>query len=392
MYKFRALASLLSLLVIACTSPPEPVKVRLATFNVAMGLSESGELGRRLEAGTDTNLAAVAEILQRVRPDVVLLNEFDYDGTVDAARLLQENYLSVPQNGQDPIAYPYAYAGPVNTGVDSGLDLDLNGQTGDPSDAWGFGRFPGQYGMLLMSRFPIDASSARTFREFRWRDMPGALQPVNGNGSAWYPEDTWMRLRLSSKNHWDLPIDIDGATLHFLASHPTPAVFDGPEDRNGTRNHDEIRLWADYVQPGVGDYLVDDAGVRGGLADDARFVIAGDLNADPFDGDSTNSAIMQLLNHPNIDASCLPQSYGGAEAALRQAGVNLQHAGDPGADTSDFNDERVGNLRIDYVLPSSGLKVAGCGVYWPPTEAEGHDLVSASDHRLVWLDIVLPPN
>ena len=30
---------------------------------------------------------------------------------------------------------------------------------------------------------------------------------------------------------------------------PDAAVFDGPEDRNGTRNHDEIRFWADYVNP-----------------------------------------------------------------------------------------------------------------------------------------------
>ena len=55
--------------------------------------------------------------------------------------------------------------------------------------------------------------------------------------------------RLSSKSHWDVPIRIGRETVHFLVSHPTPPVFDGPEDRNGTRNHDEIRFWADYVGP-----------------------------------------------------------------------------------------------------------------------------------------------
>jgi len=33
-----------------------------------------------------------------------------------------------------------------------------------------------------------------------------------------------------------------GQVIHILASHPTPPVFDGVEDRNGRRNHDEIRL------------------------------------------------------------------------------------------------------------------------------------------------------
>jgi hypothetical protein len=39
--------------------------------------------------------------------------------------------------------------------------------------------------------------------------------------------------RLSSKSHWDVPIVIGRKTVHFLVSHPTPPVFDGPEDRNG---------------------------------------------------------------------------------------------------------------------------------------------------------------
>jgi len=44
-------------------------------------------------------------------------------------------------------------------------------------------------------------------------------------------------LRLSSKSHWDVPIDIPlGAGLtkrvHMLLHHPTPPAFDGPEGRN----------------------------------------------------------------------------------------------------------------------------------------------------------------
>ena len=63
---------------------------------------------------------------------------------------------------------------------------------------------------------------------------------------------------------------------------------DGAVDWNGRRNHDEIRFWADYVTPDAGDYIYDDANEFGGIDDDAIFVILGDQNADPDEGDSYN--------------------------------------------------------------------------------------------------------
>jgi hypothetical protein len=240
---------------------------------------------------------------------------------------------------------------------------------------------------LVLSRFPIDTEAVRSFQNFKWDDMPGALQPLTDAGESWYPTETWRQLKLSSKSHWDLPLDIAGVTVHFLVSHPTPTVFDGPEDRNGRRNHDENRIWADYVQPGAADYLVDDAGRAGGLPPGDAFVIAGDLNADPLDGNWATDSMRQLLHHPRIDSSCVPTSNGAAEATKQQGGINADQRGDPAADTSDFNDEYAGNLRIDFVLPSAGLPVTDCGVFWPATDEAGHDWVSVSDHRLVWLDL-----
>ncbi len=104
--------------------------------------------------------------------------------------------------------------------------------------------------MVVLSRYPIDTRRARTFQDFLWKDMPGALLPDDPATAApadWYSPDELADVRLSSKSHWDLPIRIGRRTVHFLVSHPTPPTFDGPEDRNGTRNHDEIRFWADYV-------------------------------------------------------------------------------------------------------------------------------------------------
>jgi hypothetical protein len=338
-----------------------------------MGLERAGALGEALRAGDDPRLRQLAGILQRVRPDIVLLNEFDYDPSADAAELLNANYLGVSQDGQTPISYPQHFRGPVNTGVDSGLDLDGDGATGGPGDAWGFGRFPGQYGMLVLSRFPIDRAQSRTFEAFHWAKLPGALRPLLPDGSEFYPDSTWAELRLSSKSHWDLAIDLDGQFLHLLAFHPTPPVFDGPEDRNGRRNFDEIRFWLEYTRAQRPD----------------RFVIAGDLNADPLDGDARTGAVAQLLEADDIDASCVPLSRGGAEAALQQGGVNAGQRGDPAADTADFDDDGdgAGNLRLDYLLPSADWTVTGCGVFWPASGEDGQDLVSVSDHRLVWLDI-----
>ena len=296
-------------------------QIRFATFNIAMGLQSEGELYQRLKSGDDLALKKAAAVIQKIRPDVLLLNEFDYF-ELDSALLFINNYLDTPQFGNEAISFAHALNGAVNTGWNSGLDLNGNGVLGEPEDAWGFGRFPGQYGMMVLSRFPMQLQ--RSFRLFKWSDMPDAVMPLNPDGSHWYPDATWKELRLSSKNHWDIEVTMDEQTVHFLVSHPTPPVFDGAEDRNGTRNHDEIRLWADYVEPAHSAYIYDDTGVQGGLPGSAKFIIAGDLNADPVDSDSSTKAILQLLDHPKINAGCVPISEGSEEANRQQGGKNLE--------------------------------------------------------------------
>jgi hypothetical protein len=216
--------------------------------------------------------------------------------------------------------------------------------------------------------------------------MPGAVLPP-----GYYSAEEQAVLRLSSKSHWDVPIRIGRDTVHFLVSHPTPPTFDGAEDRNGRRNHDEIRLWADYVRPSHGRYIYDDKGRRGGLRPGAKFVIAGDQNADPSDGDSFQGAIHQLLGNPRIDTTPAPSSQGAVEAGALQGGANTAHRGDPRFDTADFADTAPGNLRADYVLPSKGLRATGAGVFWPVasdplSRLTGTFPFPSSDHRLVWLD------
>jgi hypothetical protein len=379
-------------LVPATAAPRPPGLVRIATFNCSLNRLAPGGLRASLASPDDAQARAVAEIIQRVQPDILLLQEFDYDAGGESMRAFQRNYLSVPQNGATPVEFRYAFSAESNTGVPSGFDFDHDGKVGGGGDALGFGEFPGQYGMVLFSRFPVDTHHVRTFRKFLWRDMPGALLPDRPETPLpfdWYSPEQLAVLPLSSKSHWDVSVKLAGRVLHVLASHPTPPAFDGPEDRNGLRNHDEIRFWSDYLSGAK--YPRDDAGRRGRFGG-GSFIVMGDQNSDPVDGGSRNDAIRTLLAHPRVNSTFVPASAGAPEAAAEQGGANATQQGDPRNDTADFNDRSAGNLRVDYLLPSKDLVVCGGGVFWPAQADPDARLVwggppPSSDHRLVWIDV-----
>ncbi|MCS3842925.1 endonuclease/exonuclease/phosphatase family protein [Microbacterium sp. AK031] len=387
----------------AVAAPPQEARgqsdLRFATFNASLNRGAEGALVADLSTPGNAQADAVAEIIQRTNPDVLLINEFDYDAEGDSLRLFQDNYLSAPHGDAEPVEYAYRYSAPVNTGVPSGFDLNNDGAISGGDDAWGFGLFPGQYGMAIYSKYPIDQDAIRTFQNLLWADMPGALlpdDPATAELADFYSPEELARFPLSSKSHWDVPIEVSkNKTVHFLVSHPTPPTFDGAEDRNGRRNHDEIRLWADYIAGGkAGSYIVDDQGNEGGLGRNELFVIAGDQNADPNDADSTGGASQQLLESPRINTASVPTSTGAIEASELQGGINLEHVGDPAQDTADFS-EPPGNIRVDYVLPSRQIKIVGSGVFWPASDDPLSRLTGvypfpSSDHRLVWVDVDVP--
>ncbi len=391
---------------------------RVATFNASLNRATEGGLVLDLSTPGDMQARTVAEIVQRADPAVLLVNEFDYDAGNVAADLFRANYLGRAQDtvgvgAAAPIDYPYVFVAPSNTGIASGFDLNNDGRVvttpgapGYGDDALGFGAFPGQYGMAVFSRYPILVDEVRTFQTFLWKDMPGARLPDDPATPApadWYSPEELAVFRLPSKSLWDVPVLVDGTVVHVIALHPTPPTFDGPEDRNGLRNADEIRLAADYVTPGAGSYIYDDQGRHGGLEPGARFVVMGDLNADPLDGDSVDAAIRQLLDSPAVDASLPPTSAGGPEQAALQGRANATQRGDPLFDTADFADAAPGNLRTDYVLPSAeGLAPRAAGVFWPEADDPLFPLVGTfdpglpggfpgSDHRLAWTDLALTP-
>lgn len=380
------------------TTELNATEIKVATFNVSMEAlnyvpyikgKQPDVSGQTLEKALQTDhqqIKNIAEIIQRVNPDIILLNEFDNGVNSDKndhAALLSfiQHYLNKSQNGQSPVDYKYFYQGPVNTGVNSGADLDNNGTVGQlPADGFGFGHFPGHFAMALLSKFPINTNEIRTFQHFKWKDMPGALRPFDPkNNTPWHNESTWSQFRLSSKSHWDIPVNVNGKQVHILASHPTPPVFDGEEDRNGKRNHDEIRFWTDYITPVKSSYIYDDNGHFGGLKDNQRFVILGDLNASGVDGDAIKSGINDLITHPNVQ-DVMPQSDGARK-----------HSPD-----NEFGPYHTAfwRMRADYALPShTGIKVINSGVFWPEKNEGTFRLIkdrnASSDHRLVWVDIDL---
>jgi len=371
-----------------------PDSVRIATFNVGLSRNGAGMLVREF-AKDSPQIDAVVEIVLLTRPDILLVNELDRDPAGQAlaafAGRLKAGLANMPG-----LEFPFLYQGPVNSGVPSGLDLNRDGKAGRAIDAFGFGRYPGHYGMALLSRFPIATESLRSFQRFSWSALPEADRPMNPDGTPYHLDTVWRALRLSSKSLWDAPVTLPGGmTLHVIASHPTPPVFDGPEDLNGRRNADEIRLISALIAGA--DWLMDDAGKTGGLDPTSHFVVLGDLNADPIDGEARHEAIRALLTDPRLQDP-RPASAGAA-AAGAWGSANAKHRGDPALDTADWPDagRGPGNLRVDYVLPSAGLVVTGAGVFWPVHDSPFARLVggerrnwASSDHRLVWVDI-LPP-
>ncbi len=387
----------MTLLLAACSTTPGGSaggsdQLRLATYNTSLYSDDDGGLIHELQ-GDSAHARKIAAVLQQTRPDLVLLNEFDFDEAHQAADLFQQRYLEVAQpGGGEPLKYPYRYLAPVNTGVPSGLDLDNNGTVGGKgrergNDAWGYGLHPGQYGMLVLSRYPIDEAAVRTFQMLKWSEMPGALRPVDpATGTSFWPDAVWSQLRLSSKSHWDVPVRTPLGTVHVLASHPTPPVFDGKEKRNAARNHDELRLWKEYLDGGNKPWLCDDKGLCGGLAPDARFVIVGDLNNDPADGDGRHDAIVELLEHPRVLRYPTPTSVGAEQTSLAYAENGVVRRGAPQHATGDFG-PRSGTMRLDYVLPSTGLSYIGSGVFWPANDSPEAKIADGSDHHLVWVDV-----
>ncbi|SLN20143.1 hypothetical protein ROJ8625_00719 [Roseivivax jejudonensis] len=287
--------------------------------------------------GEDPALVATEVALLAVRPHILVLTEIDYDHAGAALAALADRLRA---GGLD---YPHRFLRRPNTGRPTGRDIDGDGRAHGPRDAQGWGRFSGEGGSAILSVHPVETSDARDLSGFLWRDLPGTRIA---------PKDPAYEVqRLSSDVHWVVPIRLPSSPrpLSLMVFHATPPVFDGPDDRNGRRNADEIRLWQVLLN-----------GTSGLPRITPPFVIAGDANLDPEAGDGRRGAIRDLLSDPRLQ-----------DPMPRTASVDWSRLG-------------LGEMRVSYLLPSRDLVLRDAGTYRAAPEA--------GEHRLVWIDVALPPD
>ncbi|WP_324755322.1 endonuclease/exonuclease/phosphatase family protein [Roseovarius sp. Pro17] len=324
--------------------------LRIATFNTDLDRDGPGLLLRDIARG-DAQAEVVAQVVADMRADVILLQNVDYDIELRALGALRD---LIADKG---LRYTVMFALMPNTGMATDLDMDGDGRLGEPEDAQGHGAFAGQGGMAILSRWPVDMDGVQDLSALLWKDMPQPMLPVV-DGAPFPSAQAQAALRLADVAHWAVPILHDSGPVTLLAFHASPPVFDGPEDRNGRRNHDQLRFWRHYLDGAFGD------------APDARFVLLGHANQDPNRSEGIKAGIRGLLSDPRIQ-DVLP----------------LRPEGEPAEATVNWPRVDPPLMRVGYVLPSRDWTVMDAGVHWPATGKAAQIAETASRHRIVWVDL-----
>ena len=309
--------------------------IRIATYNTELSRRGPGLLLRDLERGAE-DIDFVLGQMADLGADIWVLQGVDYDADGLALAKLAEK-----------AGFEHAFAYAPNTGLRSGLDLDGDGRLGTPRDAQGYGRFSGEGAMAVLSRYPVLGEASRDFSALIWAEFPWSTLPVHPDGSPFPSAEAQAVQRLSSTGHWSIAINAPGGVLTLVTSYATPPVFDGPEDRNGLRNADELRLLAEIAKD-----------LYGG------FVMIGDFNLDPLAGQGDRDLMRDFLADPRWQDP------------------------HPGLPTVDFGENSAGKLRVSYALPSVDLRLVDAGVAWSPAPASDGDVLFTR-HRPVWVDVEL---
>lgn len=367
----------------------EGVTIRVAAWHLP------GIRTAELVAGETPRVRQIAQVIQRIRPNVVVLSGLAYDAEggpgvpkegqagSNAARLV-EGYLAKPQaTDLQPLSFT-ASMPPTNSGMPSGMDLDRSGkvvtefslsaEAANPAfsgDAWGPGAYPGQFGLAILvdPRLTL-GKDVRTFRLMPWDYMPSASLPPAPEGQTgkggWFTPEQLKTVRLAATTTIDAPITLpNGRVVHVVSSNPSVLGGTDQQQRRARRHRDEIRFLADYVE-GLG-YIVDDSGVGGGLSTDATFVIMGQFNASPEDERSLGDPIASVLfstTRLNVGVTPLGEGDGPRDATSRDG------------------------RRTTYMLPSANIGIVAAGVWRvPPVDEQGRAMAFPSADFPVWMDL-----
>lgn len=149
----------------------QAAELRIATFAAPLSRDGPGLLLRDIQKGEDDSLTAITFAIAQAAPDVLVLTDFDYDLDGLALAAFAQGF------GAD---YPYLFARRPNAGLATGYDIDGNGWTGEARDAQGYGRFAGDGGIAILSRYPVAVDAVTDLSTMLWRDLPDAVLPQVG--------------------------------------------------------------------------------------------------------------------------------------------------------------------------------------------------------------------
>lgn len=294
-----------------------------ATFDTGLGRKGPGVMLRDLQSGRDAQVEAALVLIAAADADVLLLMDVDWDYGGAGVAALQARLAEAGQS------YPEVVALRPNSGVPSGVDLDGDGTDYEARDALGYGWFTGDSGLAVLSRYPL--GPVEDLSDVPWQAGPEVLPPA-ARGIV----------PLATTAQWVVPLRLPGAEITLITMAAGTPVFDGPEDRNGLRNRDELTLVAE---------LVDAA---------KRPLVMGRANQDPAGGEGHGAALRRLLDHPGL-RDAVPKGEDGSVATVEW--------------------RSVGPMRVDYVLPPRAARITGSGTL--------HD-ETAGPARLVWVEVALP--
>ncbi len=237
----------------------------------------------------------------------------------------------------------FASQGPSNRGLPTGFDVNQDGYL-DAEDAQGFGAFHGQHSMLVLSQ----KAPKRIISFNKQKLMDFSPMPVK-NGESYYSSDLWKSLLLSPTGLWQH----DFGNFQLLSAYAQAPAFDGEEQRNVLRNAAEIRWWNAYIS---GKIFFDDASKGQQLA--KPFILMGTLNLDPKHGKGNHQAILDLLSNPKIRTIPFHEEA-----------------------TVDRNEQGLGFLRVDYILPSCHFEIVNF-----------NQIEMSGDHKMLIAELSLNNN
>ena len=203
--------------------------VRFSTFNASLNRSNAGDLVADLSTPGNQQAANVAEIdpagpARRAAGQRVRLRPGG------AAACSRPTTCPCPTTASAPIDYPYRYIAPSRTpGSPRATTSTTTDRSVAPTTPSGSASSPGQFGMAVYSKYPIDDRQGPDVPALPVEGHAGraaSRRPAHCRSADWYSPAELGVFRLSSKSHWDLPIQ------HRRADRPLPGE---PPDAAGVR-------------------------------------------------------------------------------------------------------------------------------------------------------------